>query len=636
MSYLEPLMQQNFLEYASYVVVDRAIPDLRDGCKPVQRRILHTLFSMDDGKYHKVANVIGEAMKLHPHGDASIGSALVVLANKEYFIEKQGNYGSILTGHSAAAARYIECRLTPLARETLFNKALTQWQPSYDGRKNEPVFLPAKLPVVLMSGTEGIAVGMATKILPHNFCELLQGQIDILRQKKVTLYPDFLQGGIMDVSEYESGLGKVRVRAGLEADGDKRIVIREVPYGTTTESLIASVEQATQKGKVKISSINDFTTDKVEIELLLSRGVYADEVIQQLYAYTDCEVSVSSNVIVIDEKRPANIGVEEVLTQLTENLREQIRAELEYELGLLEDKQHWLTLEQIFIENKVYQRLEAVKTEDGLRKTVHKGLEPFSKLFIRDVTDDDIKRLLALPIRRISKFDIDKHRKDIDDIVQAIRSCRSKLRQLTKTTISYLNDILKRYGPMYRRKTAIESFESVDKRTVARQNLKVCYDKKSGFVGTTVKGKDKILSVSEYDLFLTISHDGVYAIRTIQDKILMSGKLLYFEVFDPEVGVEFTVVYRDAKKNVFAKKIHVHKFIRNKEYNLVKDEKGKIDLLLEGYVNAKLRLEFSQAGGKRKIRPEILTLEDLTPTGTTARGTRLSSKPVTKVTHMKR
>ena len=272
MSHLEPLMQRNFLEYASYVVVDRAIPELRDGCKPVQRRILHTLFSMDDGKFHKVANVIGESMKLHPHGDASIGSALVVLANKEYFIEKQGNFGNVITGHNAAAARYIECRLTPLAKETLFNKALTDWQKSYDGRKDEPVALPAKIPVILMIGAEGIAVGMATKILPHNFGELLQAQIAILEKREFSLVPDFIQGGLIDPAEYDDGRGKVKVRARIEVEGDKRIVIREIPFSTTTESLINSIETATQKGKLKVSSINDFTSEDVEIELTLPRG----------------------------------------------------------------------------------------------------------------------------------------------------------------------------------------------------------------------------------------------------------------------------------------------------------------------------------------------------------------------------
>ncbi|MCH2186453.1 DNA topoisomerase IV subunit A, partial [Myxococcota bacterium] len=321
MAQLDSLMRDNFLEYSSYVVLDRAIPDIRDGLKPVQRRILHTLFTMSDGRYHKVANVIGEAMKLHPHGDASIGDALVVLANKEFFIDRQGNFGNLHTGHPAAAARYIECRLTDLAVETLFHKPLTEFVPSYDGRTEEPVFLPSKLPVVLMLGTEGIAVGMATKILPHNLVELWEAQIAVLEGKKVELYPDFQQGGLMDVDAYEDGAGKVELRARVNVRDKKKVVITEIPFGTTTESIIASIEAAVQKGRVKIASIDDFTTDKVEIELTLARGVTAKELVPQLYAYTDCSVSISSNLTVIRDRRPEQLTVTEVIRGLTERLK---------------------------------------------------------------------------------------------------------------------------------------------------------------------------------------------------------------------------------------------------------------------------------------------------------------------------
>ncbi len=370
MGLLKPLMEKNFLEYASYVIMDRAIPDLRDGCKPVQRRILHTLAEMHDGKFHKVANVIGECMKLHPHGDASIGDALVVLANKEYFIEKQGNFGNILTGHSAAASRYTECRLTPLAVETLFNKALTDFIPSYDGRRQEPRELPAKVPVLLMLGAEGIAVGMSTTILPHNFIELLQAQVAILRDDTFTLAPDFLQGGMIDVSEYDDGRGKIRVRARIErVSGSQKLVIRDVPWSTTTTSLIASIEAAVQKGKVSASTISDFTADKVEIELHLSRGATAETVIDQLYAHTDCEVSITSNIVVIRNDRPVEVTVSEYLKEFTGILKKQIKAELEHELSNLESRRHWLTLEQIFIENRVYKNIEKATTEEAVKKT---------------------------------------------------------------------------------------------------------------------------------------------------------------------------------------------------------------------------------------------------------------------------
>src|SRR5262245_5361253 len=439
-------MRRNFLEYASYSILDRAIPDVRDGCKPVQRRILQTLFEMHDGAFHKVANVIGETMKLHPHGDASIGDALVVLANKDYFIERQGNFGNPLTGHAAAAARYIECRLTPLALETLFNRNLTELQASYDGRKQEPVFLPAKLPVVLLLGVEGIAVGMATRILPHCFTEVLRAQIAILQDKRFRLLPDFAQGGVMDASEYDQGHGRVKVRARIEPRGDKQVVITELPFGVTTESLIASIEAAAQKGRVKISGIDDFTTDHVEIELSLSRGVYADEVIPQLYAYTECEVSIVSSPVVIVDDHPAELSVPEILKILTERLRAQLKAELEWDLERLQDRQHWLTLEQIFIEQKVYKKLETARTEEKVRQAIWDGMAPFRKQFVREMTEDDVKRLLDIRIRRISAFDVEKSREAIATIETDIRGVRGKLRDMKRTTIAYLEDLIARYS----------------------------------------------------------------------------------------------------------------------------------------------------------------------------------------------
>ena len=631
MSYLEPVMQQNFLEYASYVVVDRAIPNLNDGCKPVQRRILNTLFEVDDGKFNKVANIIGETMKLHPHGDASIGAALVVLANKEYFIERQGNFGNPITGHAAAAPRYIECRLTELAKDTLFNKNLTEYQPSYDGRKKEPVILPVKLPVILMLGTEGIAVGMATRILPHNFKELLKAQIKILEDKRFKLYPDFMQGGIMDVSEFKDGLGKIKVRAKLEPVGDKKILIREVPFSTTTEGLIASIEAAAQKNKVKIASINDFTTESVEIELTLSRGVYAEEVIPQLYAYTDCEVSISSNVLVIKDRHPQVMKVANVLRELTDQLKETLRAELKFELEQLENRQHWLTLEQIFNEKRIYKRIEKAKTEESVFKEVYEGMKPFKKRFVRELSDEDVKRLLELRIRRISAYDIAKNRKDLDEILAAIKKVKARLRNMVKTTITYLEGLLEKYGKLYPRRTKVETFEAVDKKAVARQNIKLTYDKKSGFFGSAVRSGDRTLTVSEYDVVLAVAGDGTFRVLTPQDKVLLSKKVLYMEVFDPEAGVEFTVIYRDTKKIAYAKKIHIHKFIRNKEYRLIKDKAGKVDMLLEGHVDSTLKLDFVPAP-RQKVKKATFELSELEVTAVTARGVRMASKPVAKVT----
>jgi topoisomerase-4 subunit A len=630
MTRIAPLMGQNFIEYASYVIVDRAIPDIRDGLKPVQRRILATLSKMDDGKFHKVANVIGDTMKLHPHGDASIGDALVVLANKDYFIEKQGNFGNPITGHAPAAPRYTECRLTDLAKETLFRKALTEFRPSYDGRNEEPVVLPAKLPVLLLLGAEGIAVGMSTRILSHNFCELLDAQIKILKNQPIEIYPDFPTGGIIDISEYEDGIGKLKVRARVEKRDKKTVVIREIAFGTTTESLISSIESAAQKGKVKIGAINDFTTDEVEIEIELPRGVYADEVIPQLYAHTDCEASLTSNMVMIKDRRPVELSVSEVLCYLTDQLRGLIKAELQHELGQLTDRKHWLDLERIFIENRVYKRIEKAKTAKSVVSAVRKGLGPFLEELDRKVTDDDIDGLLKIPIRRISQYDIDKNREDLEATVEAIKGVRGKLRKLTPTTITYLEHLLKTYGDRYPRRSEIGSFEAVDVRAVARQNIKVSYDPDTGFFGSDVKGSKYQFTVSEYDRILIVSRDGSFRIIGPEEKVLIPDAAIHAEVFDQEQGAAFTVVYRDRDKIAWGKKIHIRAFIRDREYELIKDKAGRIDHLIPGDCNDTIHITYVPKKRQRVHEAEF-GLSELDFIGVTARGRRLAPKPAAKV-----
>jgi topoisomerase-4 subunit A len=634
MTRVEPLMGQNFIEYASYVIVDRAIPDIRDGLKPVQRRILATLSKMEDGKFHKVANVIGDTMKLHPHGDASIGDALVVLANKDYFIERQGNFGNPVTGHAPAAPRYIECRLTDLAKETLFRKALTEFRPSYDGRHEEPVALPAKLPVLLMLGTEGIAVGMATRILPHNLIELLEAQIRILKNDPIEIFPDFPTGGIVDVSGYDDGLGKAKVRARLEKRDDKTIVVREIAYGTTTESLIASIESAAQKSKVKIAAINDFTTDQVEIEIGLPRGVYADEVIPQLYAHTDCEVSLSSNIVMIKDRRPVEMGVCEVLCFLTDQLRGLIKAELQHELDQLSDRKHWLDLERIFIENRIYKRIEEATTAEQVVEEVREGLAPFVKDLDREVTDNDIDSLLKIPIRRISQYDIDKNRQDFETTVKSMRGIRGKLRKLTPTTIKYLEELIAKYGDRYPRRSEIGTFEAVDVRAVARQNIKLAYDSETGFFGSEVKGSKFQLTVSEYDRVLLISRDGSFRIIGAEEKILIPEKVIHAETFDQEEGVAFTVVYRDAAKIAWAKKVHIKAFIRDREYELIKSKNGRIDYLIPGDCNDVIHVDFVPMK-RQRVHEDEFDLSVLEFIGVTARGRRVAPKPVAKVKRIK-
>jgi topoisomerase-4 subunit A len=629
---LETLMRTNFVEYASYSILDRAIPELRDGLKPVQRRILHTLFEMNDGRFHKVAGVIGETMKLHPHGDQSIGDALVVLANKGYFIERQGNFGSVLTGHPAAAGRYIECRLTELALETLFNPALTEFVDSYDGRNREPVCLPSKLPVILMLGTEGIAVGMATRILPHNLVELWEAQIALLEGEPVELEPDFPQGGLMDIREYADGKGKVEVRARIEARDERTVVIREIPYGTTTESLIASIEAAAQKGRVKVASIHDYTTDKVEIELSLQRGIKASEVIPQLFAYTDCSTTLSSNIVVIEDRKPVELGVAQVLEIATERLRDQIRTELEWEQGQLTDRKHWLTLEQIFVEKRVYKRIEDAATDTAVKRGVLTGMRAHEALFVRPMVDDDIKRLLDLRIRRISVYDIERNRKDLADVEDKLADVVAKLEHLTRTTMEYVQGLIDRFGASFPRHTRVERFDQIDKKAVANQGIKLQYDKDTGFFGSAVKGVGFELNVSEFDLVLAISADGTYRIIPPPEKTLLPGKVLHCEVFDPGEGFEATVVYRDRAKHAYGKRVHIQKFVRGREYQLVKDKLGKVDLLVDPAEAGMLTLSFVPAPRQRS-RSAKFDLQTLEKTGVASKGIRLAPKPVRSIKH---
>ena len=646
MTYLAPLMKQNFIEYASYVVVDRAIPDLRDGCKPVQRRILHTLFTMDDGKFQKVANVSGECMKLHPHGTPAIEDALVVLANKGfspdndnlgYFIEKQGNYGNRHTGDNAAASRYIECRLTALAKETLFNPRLTTNSRSYDGRRDEPEWLPAKLPVALLLGTEGIAVGMATTILPHNLKDLLEGAVKLLeaaragdgREPKLRIYPDFPTGGLMDVSDYADGRGKVKVRAKIEADGDKTVVVRELPAGVTCDRLAESIEAAAEKGKVKISGISDRTGEHVEIVISLARGVHADEVIPQLYAYTDCEISIHSNLTVIRDRRPVELTVSDALKDYVGRLQDTIRRELELELADLVAKRHHLTLERIFIEHRVYKRIETATTAVGVRQAVITGMAPYTAQFVRPMNDEDIDRLLDIRIKRISQFDIEQNRRDIDGIIAAIASAELRLKDLIGTSIAWLQGIIAKYGKLYPRRTKVRELEEVDKKAVAMANLRLGYDQATGFFGSVVKTYDKELRVSEYDRILVIFQDGHYKIMAPPEKTLLDGKIVHLDVFDQEKGFTFTIVYRDGEKMAWAKRTTISSFIKDKEYDLIKDRDGRIDWISTAEGGTCTVHYVAQKGAW--VHENTVDLATIEPCGPAARGSRVGNKPVAKV-----
>lgn len=623
MTGLRKLYENNFLDFASYVIKERAIPDAADGFKPVQRRILWSMFEMDDGRFNKVANVIGHTMRYHPHGDQSIGAALVTLANRNFFIDRQGNFGNILTGDDASAPRYIECRLTQMARDILFNNDITDFGVSYDGRNREPVQLPAKVPVVLILGAEGIAVGMSTKILPHNFNEVLKVQIACLRGEKFKLFPDFAQGGAVDVSGYEDGCGKVKCRARIERRGNKKVAITQIPFGTTTESVIASIEGAARKGRLKISSIDDYSTDKAEIEITVARGVSADETIQRLYTSTDCETTHTANMIVIMDERPVETTVSGLVEYSAASLKRLLRRELELEIAGLQDRMHWMTLEQIFIENRLYKAIEECPTLEEVRATVSGSLIPFLVDYKREVTTEDIDRLLTLKIRRISRFDIEAHRKEIGDIKSKMRTARRKLKNLTDYAVDVLQSLIDKYGKLFFRRTSIEIFSGIDKREVAIANLKLGFDPETGFIGTSVKG-EKSWNVSELDRILYLLEDGTYKVVSMQEKLMITGKVLWCGPCDREKV--YACVYRNRKTRVaYVKRFAIGGYILDREYTFI-PENSELMVFLDRE-NVLLDYWFERRKNMKTRKGETL-LSEITVKGVKAKGIQLCGKKV--------
>ena len=630
---LHKLFDENFIEYTSYVIKERAIPDIDDGLKPVQRRILQTLYRMDDGRFQKVANVVGDSMKLHPHGDASIYGALVNLANKDYLIERQGNFGNIYTGDQASAPRYIECRLSPLAKETLFNKDLTEYTPSYDGRLQEPVSLPAKIPLLLLLGAEGIAVGMATKIMPHNFRELLRAQKKILQNKPVTIYPDFMKGGTLDVSGYNGGNGRLKCRAKIVEKNEKTIVIKEIPYSTTTTSLIDSIEKADKSGKIKIQSINDYTAEEVEIEIRLARGIYAKDTIKALYAFTDCEVPISPNLTVIKDNQPVNISVEEVLRYNTEKLVQDLEKELQIDLNRLKEKMHAKTLEQIFIEERIYKKIEECKTYKAVIDKVAKGLAQFNKKLLRPVTTEDIERLLEIRIKRISRYDINRQRKEIKDIKGSTKDVEKKLQDIVGFTIHYLDSLLKKYGKQYPRRTTIETFTEVKARKVALSNLTAGYHRETGLFGHQVKTDCEMdVSCSEFDKILLIYKDGRFKAIKVPDKIFVDHDLLWVgKVSGKSI---FNLIYRDGPHNVsYVKRFGTPKFIMDKEYRLFKAHKKSWIQFLQTGEGVRVRVDFAPLA-RAKSNSLRLHLDEYFIKGAGAKGKRLSTRHVRRISEL--
>lgn len=618
-------MKDHFIKYASYVILDRAIPNVIDGLKPVQRRILETLWRQNDEKLHKVANIAGQTMLFHPHGDAPIYEALVNLANKGYLLDKQGNFGNIYTGDPSAAARYIETRLSPLARETMFNPDITDTIPSYDGRNQEPVTLPAKIPLLLMQGAEGIAVGMSTRILPHNFTELLEAEIAYLEDKPFRIYPDFPTGGIMDRTEYDKGKGKVKLRAKIEVKDSKTLIIREICFGTTTESLIRSIDEAAKKGKIKIEAINDYTAQNVEIEIKLPRGQYADEILDALYGFTECEVSLSSQIIVIKDNHPWETDVHEILSYNADKLVEFLRRELQIERDRLLEKIFSKTLERIFIEEKIYKKIETVKTLEAIHSTLETAFKPYIKKLLREPTHDDRERLLQIPIRRISQFDINKNKDEIALLEEALQGVEKNLKNVKKYTIDYLQKLIEKYGKLYPRKTKLKAIEEIDKRAIATKKVKVGYDPDNGFVGTKVSGAIEF-ECTNYDKVLLIFKNGTYMVTNIPEKHYVE-QCVWVGIADKKTVLN--VVYTNPETHqAWAKRFIVEKFILDKSYNYL--EPGMELEYISSDANPVVELQFTLKP-KQKVKREIVELKDVLVKGAQARGIRLNKHEVKKV-----
>ena len=633
MSQADKLYRNYFLEYASYVVRDRAIPDLVDGFKPVQRRIMHTLFEMDDGRFMKVANVVGACMKYHPHGDSSIYEALVNLANSELFIEKQGNFGNFLTGDGAAAARYIECRLKPFAKKVLYNPEITEYADSYDGRNKEPVLFPAKIPVVAIQGTMGIAVGMSTQILPHNLFEVLEAEKKALRGKKFSLYPDFPGGGIIDVSEYDDGRGKIAVRARLNASDPKKLVIEELPYGVTSDSMIASIEKANATGRLKIASISDYTAEKAQIEICWQRNVYSEDMVDVLYATTDCEKKISVNPLVIVNGYPKAVSITEMIRFHAKHLVEVLTAELQNEKKKLEDRLWARTLERIFIEERIYKEIETKKSAEDVKAAIISGFGPFaSELGGQELSDDDIERLLKIPIRRISLFDIERNKEEIREIQGSIDKINYNLEHI----IDYAEDYLTELEDMcdkeeFRRRTEISSFETLNARQVAVRNMDVRYDPSTGYIGTSIKTGEPLLKASPFDKIFYMKTNGEYRVIPVEDKTFIGTEgLFYINYGDKEVLANevFTVIYRDKirDKSVYQiKRFRITSFTTDKPYSVVSGPKAKVKKM-STWPSAVITMKFKPGYGYKILEDTARFADFPIYKSPTAAGQKLTGK----------
>lgn len=626
-----------FLDYASYVILERAIPSIFDGLKPVQRRIMHSMRELEDGRYNKVANIVGNTMKYHPHGDMAITDAMVQIGQKEMLIDTQGNWGNILTGDGAAAARYIEARLTPFALEVVFNPKTTEWLPSYDGRNKEPENLPVKFPLLLAQGVEGIAVGLSTKILPHNFLELIDASIAYLKDKKFKLFPDFLTGGYVDVSDYNDGQrgGRVRIRAKIQQEDKNTLKITEIPYGTTTGSLIDSIIKANDKGKIKIKKIEDNTASNVEILVHLVPGISPDKMIDALYAFTDCEISISPNACVINVNKPEFLTVTEILKSNTDFTVELLKKELQIELNELQEQWHFSSLERIFIENRIYRDIEEEESWEGVLQAIDKGLKPHTTHLLREVTEEDIVRLTEIRIKRISKFDMDKAQQYIESLEEKIKKVKYHLEHLTEYAIDYYKNLKTKYGKGRERKTEIRVFDTIDATKVAAANVKFYVDAAEGFIGTSLKKDQFLFECSDIDDIIVFRRDGNMLVTKVDSKTFVGKDIIHVAVWNKnDKRTIYNLIYRDGKNGAsYQKRFAVTSITRDREYPLTKGSKDSEVLYFSANPNGEaevVQVLLKPSKRLKKLKFDI-DFSELAVKGRNSIGNLVSKYPIKKI-----
>ena len=632
---ISDMYQDWFLDYASYVILERAVPNMDDGLKPVQRRILHSMKNIHDSRYHKVANIIGHTMQYHPHGDQAIGDALVALGQKNLLIDPQGNWGDVRTGDKAAAPRYIEARLTPFALEILFNKNITEFQKSYDGRNDEPKFLPVKFPLVLAQGAEGIAVGLSTKILPHNFKDLVKASISVLKDKSFTIYPDFQTAGMIDVSNYNNGKkgGKVRVRSNIEILDKETLIIKDLSYGVTTSSLIDSIVKANNANKIKIKNIEDNTAESVEIIIHLIKGVSPTVTVDALYAFTNCEVSISPNCCIIIDNKPEFISVNKLLRLSTFKTKDILKQELNYNLSLLEDKLHYLTLESIFIENKIYRKIEDCETWDSILETIDINLKPFEKLFVKEYSIEDIEKLVEIKIKKITKYDKKKHLTAIDKIKNDIDEIKNNILNLNDYTIRYFEHLLKTYGDNHDRKTQVETFDSISARRVIVANKKLYVNRDEGFIGFALKNSEFVSKCSEIDNVIIFLKNGSYLITKVEDKKYVGENILHVGLWKKnDIHMIYNLAYKDLVLGTsYVKRFSVTKIVKDKIYQISKNKSKIIYLTANPNSESEIVDIFLHHKSKAKKKSFNYDFSDLSIKNRNSKGNILSKHNIRKI-----